>query len=72
MAWNHDRPRGVLLDGNDDDYDDDSWYKYKDTVAVKDGWKEIFMVSSLSVQIRKYFLSERKNLIFCFCNVTSC
>ena len=42
---------------NDDD-DDNSWYEYKDTAAMKNGRKDIFVMSSMIGQIRNAFLSD--------------
>ena len=42
---------------NDDD-DDNSWYEYKDTAAMKNGRKYIFVMSSMIGQIRNAFLSD--------------
>jgi len=48
-----------MRDINDDDDDDyNSWYEYKDTVAMENGRKCIFMMSSLIGQIRTEFLSD--------------
>jgi len=55
-----------MRDSNDDDDDDDcdSWYEYKDTVAMKNRWKDIFMMSSLISRIRTKFLSDKIKIEF--------
>jgi hypothetical protein len=54
-----------MRDSNDDDDDDyDSWYEYKGTVAMKNRWKDVLMMSSLIGQIRTEFLSDKIKIEF--------